>query len=91
MRAKTSRCRQFCVRCQTRPFTEISHHCPLHTTYLTASVLASHVYETLDEYGISIGKDVSQNYDGATVMRQNFGGIQALIKDVNHKSVYFHC
>lgn len=58
---------------------------------VTGSALAKTVLETLSSLGLDLNKLRGEGYDGASVMRGQFRGVQACIKQKLPLTVYTYC
>lgn len=58
---------------------------------LTGAGLTSTILETLIKLGLDLSKLRGQGYDGASNMRGEFRGVQALVKEKFPKALYTHC
>ena len=61
------------------------------TTSQTGSFLSQLIINTLKENDLDIYKCVSQCYDGAAAMRDQYNGVAKFIKDVNPRAMFVHC
>lgn len=87
--ASKSRCQSFCGMYSTERSERFLSFAVADD--ITAPGLADNICQSLANYKIPITNCVYQNYEGATVMSGHLRGVQALIKQLNPKALYFHC
>lgn len=57
----------------------------------TGETLAKKIVESLESWGLDTGNIRGQGFDGAANMSGKNKGVQARIKKLNPKALYFHC
>jgi hypothetical protein len=62
-----------------------------HVKDTTSESLKKALVDMLSDHGLVVANIRWQGYDGASNMREEFNGLQKLIRDENHFGFYIHC
>jgi hypothetical protein len=65
--------------------------CFVTTEHLTGRALADHILKVMRGTKLDLKYWIGQGYDGASAMKGQFSGVQALIQEEYHLALYVHC